>query len=131
MTFAILKFLVGSVAAICTTIAFVPQIIKVRRSGGRDLSYAMLFLYLIGVSLWLVYGLMIHAAAVIAANVAAICLVSLCVGMKWKYERMPRKHHGESSHNPHSCCEERSKNEVPGAVPQKKSGAVLDGASAD
>jgi len=130
MTFAILKFLVGGVAAICTTIAFVPQIIKVRRSGGRDLSYAMLFLYLIGVSLWLVYGLMIQAAAVIAANVAAVCLVSVCIGMKWKYERMPRKHHTESSPNPHSCCEERSKNVAPGAVPQKKD-EVLSGVSAD
>ena len=72
----------GTLAAICTTVAFVPQIVKLRRQGGKDLSYPMLFLYLTGVLLWLVYGLMIHAAAVIWANAAAVFLVGICIVLK-------------------------------------------------
>jgi 5'(3')-deoxyribonucleotidase/uncharacterized protein with PQ loop repeat len=74
---------VGTVAALCTTVAFVPQIVRVRRQGGRDLSYGMLALYLAGVLLWLGYGLMIGARAVILANVAATVLVSLTLFSKW------------------------------------------------
>ncbi len=40
---------IGIVAAFCTTVAFVPQIVKLRKQGGKDLSYSMLFLYLTGV----------------------------------------------------------------------------------
>src|SRR5438105_13736154 len=67
---------IGTIAAICTTGAFVPQIIKIRKQGGDDVSYLMLFVYLIGVLLWLVYGLLFHAPAVIWANVVASILVS-------------------------------------------------------
>lgn len=74
--------LVGIVAAFCTTVAFIPQIIKLRKQGGKDLSYPMLFLYLAGVTLWLVYGLMIHAAAVIWANILGVVFVTICIILK-------------------------------------------------
>jgi MtN3 and saliva related transmembrane protein len=74
--------LIGTVAAVCTTIAFVPQIAKIRRQGGRDLSYPMLFLYLTGIVLWLVYGFMIHAAAVIWANAATSLLIAVALVLK-------------------------------------------------
>jgi MtN3 and saliva related transmembrane protein len=79
---------VGTMAAVCTTIAFVPQIIKVHKSGGRDLSYPMLFFYLVGLVLWLFYGLIIRAPEVIWANVITACLVIVCIGMKWNFERI-------------------------------------------
>jgi len=77
---------VGTVAAICTTGAFIPQIFKIRKQGGEDLSYSMLAVYLVGVLLWLVYGLMFHAPAVIWANVVAFILVatSLVLKLSWK-----------------------------------------------
>lgn len=74
--------LIGILAAFCTTVSFVPQIIKLRKQGGKDLSYSMLFLYLTGVSLWLVYGFMIHAAAVIWANALGIVFVGICIVLK-------------------------------------------------
>src|SRR5262249_54085271 len=67
---------IGIIAAICTTGAFVPQIIKIRKQGGEDISYLMLFVYLVGVLLWLVYGLLFYPPAVIWANVVAAVLVS-------------------------------------------------------
>jgi 5'-nucleotidase len=82
---------VGAVAAVCTTVAFVPQIVRIRRQGGRDLSYGMLLLYLAGVLLWLGYGLLIGARAVILANVAATLLVSLTLVLKWLSGRSSTK----------------------------------------
>jgi MtN3 and saliva related transmembrane protein len=73
---------IGTVAAICTTGAFVPQILKMRKQGGDDLSYAMLAVYLTGVMLWLAYGLTIHAAAVIWANVVTALLVGTAIVLK-------------------------------------------------
>jgi MtN3 and saliva related transmembrane protein len=75
-------FYVGSAAALCTTTAFIPQIIKIRRQGGKDLSYPMLFLYLAGVLLWLVYGFLLHAAAVIWANALTSFLVIVALVLK-------------------------------------------------
>ena len=74
--------IIGTVAATLTTFSFIPQIVKLRRQGGRDLSYSMLFLFGSGVSLWLIYGLMIHAAAVIWANVLAVLFVAICIALK-------------------------------------------------
>jgi 5'-nucleotidase len=74
--------LIGTVAAFCTTVAFVPQIIKLRKQGGEDLSYQMLFLYLAGVLLWLVYGMQVHAVAVIWANALAGLMVLISIVLK-------------------------------------------------
>jgi 5'(3')-deoxyribonucleotidase/uncharacterized protein with PQ loop repeat len=73
---------IGTVAAFCTTAAFVPQIVKLRKQGGEDLSYQMLFLYLTGVLLWLVYGIQVHAVAVIWANALAGLMVLISIVLK-------------------------------------------------
>lgn len=73
---------IGTIAAVCTTGAFVPQIIKIRKQGGGDVSYLMLCVYLAGLLLWLGYGLLFHAPAVIWANIVAIVLVSLSLILK-------------------------------------------------
>jgi 5'-nucleotidase len=73
---------IGIVAAFCTTVAFVPQIVKLRKQGGKDLSYSMLFLYLAGVLLWLVYGVRVHAVAVVWANALATVLVLASIVLK-------------------------------------------------
>jgi 5'-nucleotidase len=74
--------ILGTLAAICTTGAFVPQIIKIHKQGGEDLSYGMLGVYLGGVLLWLAYGLELHAQAVIWANTTAAILVFIAIVMK-------------------------------------------------
>ncbi|HKQ85408.1 MAG TPA: SemiSWEET family transporter [Candidatus Acidoferrales bacterium] len=73
---------VGTMAAICTTGAFIPQIVKIRRRGGEDLSYSMLLIYLIGILLWLMYGLLLHAPEIIWANAATAFLVVLAMMLK-------------------------------------------------
>jgi MtN3 and saliva related transmembrane protein len=80
--------LLGTVAGFCTTFAYVPQVIKIWKQGGRDLSYAMLSLYLFGVLLWLAYGLLIHAQAVVLTNLATAILIAIATGLKaWTAKR--------------------------------------------
>lgn len=79
---------VGTVAGLCTTFAFVPQVVKIWRQGGRDLSYGMLALYLIGAILWFIYGVLLHAQAVIITNFATAIVISLATAMKaWTARR--------------------------------------------
>jgi len=56
--------------------------LKIRRQGGDDLSYPMLFVYITGTLLWLAYGLLLHAAAVIWANAATAVLVFSAIVLK-------------------------------------------------
>jgi 5'-nucleotidase len=72
----------GTLAALCTTGAFVPQIWKIHKQGGEDLSYGMLGVYLVGVLLWLAYGVKLGAQAVIWANTTAAMLVLIAIVMK-------------------------------------------------
>ena len=80
---------IGFVAAACTTLSFIPQLVKIRRQGGRDLSYTMLSIYLLGLALWLVYGVRLHAPAVIAANAVGIVLVGTALLMKRSMQQPP------------------------------------------
>lgn len=73
---------IGTVAGVCTTGAYIPQIIKIKRQGGDDLSYPMLAFYLTGVLLWLAYGLMLGAPEVIWANGVTAFLVVVAVVLK-------------------------------------------------
>jgi MtN3 and saliva related transmembrane protein len=82
--------LLGSIAGFCTTFAFVPQLIKIQKQGGRDLSYGMLIFYLSGVLLWLAYGIFLRAPSVILANAATSLLIVLAIILKaWKERRPP------------------------------------------
>jgi MtN3 and saliva related transmembrane protein len=80
---------VGTLGGFCTTFAFVPQVVKIWRQGGRDLSYGMLALYLIGISLWLIYGVLLHALAIILTNGATGLLIAFATVLKaWTANRV-------------------------------------------
>jgi 5'(3')-deoxyribonucleotidase/uncharacterized protein with PQ loop repeat len=81
--------IVGSVAAMCTTLSFVPQLVKVRQQGGRDLSWGMLLVFLAGGTLWLTYGVLVRDVPVIVANAVTGALVVAIVSMKFAAERGP------------------------------------------
>ena len=53
--------LIGFIAAILTTFAFVPQVLRVWRTRSTsDISLGMYALFTLGVALWLVYGILIR-----------------------------------------------------------------------
>lgn len=79
--------ILGTVAAILSTVAFVPQIIKIWRTGGKDVSFFMLSLYVAGVTLWLCYGLAIGATALSLANAVSIVFAGACLVLKLLKER--------------------------------------------
>ena len=78
---------IGTAGGICSAMSFLPQILKVRRQGGRDLSTAMLMLLLSGAILWFAYGVINQATAVMVTNIAIIGLVSTTTIMKIVLER--------------------------------------------
>lgn len=83
--------LLGYVAASCTTLAFVPQVFQVWRSrSARDVSAAMYGVFVIGVSLWLVYGLAVGALPIILANGLSLLLAITVLLMKWHFARRDR-----------------------------------------
>lgn len=82
---SVLNTCIGSGAAICTTLAFVPQVIQSWRT--RDLSGISLPMYLIfttGVVLWFIYGILIQDWPVIIANAVTAILASTVLLLKLK-----------------------------------------------
>lgn len=83
---------IGTAGGVCSAMSFLPQMLKVRRQGGRDLSMAMLMLLLSGAVLWFAYGVINHATAVIVTNIAIVGLVSATTIMKLVLERQQSQH---------------------------------------
>ena len=68
--------LIGFIAAVCTTFAFLPQVIKVWKiKQTKDLSLRMYTVMFIGICLWFVYGLRINSLSIIIANIVTGFLV--------------------------------------------------------
>ena len=78
---------VGSVAAFCTTVAFLPQVIKVYRTrSARDLSLPMYIIFSIGLLCWLVYGFIDKSVPIIIANAVTFVLAIYILAMKLKFK---------------------------------------------
>lgn len=83
---------VGSIAATLTTIAFVPQAWKTWTTRSADgVSLRMYLVFTLGVALWLVYGVMIGAVPVIAANVVTLVLALFILVMRIRYGDRTRR----------------------------------------
>jgi MtN3 and saliva related transmembrane protein len=78
--------LIGTIAGLFTTIAFVPQAWRVWKTrSARDLSLPMYAIFTAGVALWFVYGLMIGALPVILTNGVTLLLAGAVLVMKLKF----------------------------------------------
>jgi MtN3 and saliva related transmembrane protein len=78
-----LGYLIGLAAAVCTTVAYFPQLKKswqTRRTD--DLSLAMLLVLSSGVALWVVYGAIKGDGVIIAANSVALSCLSVLTYFK-------------------------------------------------
>jgi MtN3 and saliva related transmembrane protein len=76
----------GSVAAVLTTIAFVPQVRQIWKTrSARDVSLPMYLLFIAGIALWLAYGLMLGAWPLIIANVVTLTLAMIVVILKIRW----------------------------------------------
>lgn len=78
----------GLVAGLQTTAAFLPQAIKVwRAKSAEDISLATFLIFCSGVACWLAYGLCIGSLSVILANAVTLLLAAFIVWLKIKYTR--------------------------------------------
>jgi len=73
----------GYLAGACTTFSFVPQILKMIRTGKvRDISVSMYLVLSLGLSLWLIYGIYIGEIPIIFANSVSLVLCMIILVMK-------------------------------------------------
>ncbi len=77
----------GIIAGMLTTAAFLPQVIKTWKSkSAKDLSLGMFLLFVLGVILWLVYGIFSQALPIILANAATLLLSSVLLYFKLAFK---------------------------------------------
>jgi MtN3 and saliva related transmembrane protein len=77
---------IGYLAAVLTTISFVPQAWQTFRT--RDVSGISLGMYTVfacGVALWLVYGVLVAAWPIVVANGITLALALVILAMKLHY----------------------------------------------
>jgi len=78
--------LVGSIASVLVSSSFIPQIIMGYRTKRlNDVSYLLMILISVGMSLWIVYGIEKQDMVIVGANTATIALNMILLGMKIKY----------------------------------------------
>ena len=81
------SLIIGIMAGVLCTISFIPQVVKIFRSKHtRDLSLVTFSLFFVGITLWLIYGILIRELPVILANAATLCLILMILVMKIKYK---------------------------------------------
>lgn len=75
--------IIGTLAGMLTTIAFIPQVIKTWRTrSAQDISLFMFMLFSTGVLLWLIYGLILDAMPIIIANGITLALSLSILALK-------------------------------------------------
>jgi MtN3 and saliva related transmembrane protein len=78
----------GTVAGLCTTGSFVPQVVKVWREGDtRAISRRMYVVLTAGFVLWLGYGLTLGSWPIVAFNAANLVLSAVILRLKLREGR--------------------------------------------
>jgi MtN3 and saliva related transmembrane protein len=86
--------MIGYIAAFFTTFSFAPQaVLTLRTRDTRTLSLGMYSMFVVGVSLWLIYGVLRDDWIIVLANGLTLLLSMPILGMKifnrvWGNERL-------------------------------------------
>jgi len=79
---------IGILAALCTTGAFLPQLIKLFKTKAvQDISSLMYLIMIVGVILWIVYGLHHTLWPVVIANSFTLAFSILILSMKLFWDK--------------------------------------------
>ncbi|MBQ1785069.1 MAG: SemiSWEET family sugar transporter [Gammaproteobacteria bacterium] len=77
---------IGYLAAFCTTFAFVPQALHTWRSKDTSgISLGMYSIFVLGIALWLCYGLLIGNYPMIIANAVTLVLAGSVLLLKIRH----------------------------------------------
>jgi len=78
--------IIGLMAAFCTTVSFLPQVIKTWKTREtKDLSLSMFLVFTTGIFLWLVYGVAIGDWPLILSNGITFVLSGTILFFKIRY----------------------------------------------
>jgi len=78
---------IGLIAAVLTTSAYVPQVYKTwRAKSAGNLSLTMYIVMFVGIILWLIYGIHLNSLAMILANSVTTVLTFLLIVFKLKFK---------------------------------------------
>ena len=81
---------IGYVAATLTTASFVPQAWHTFQTKDvQGISLALYSAFTLGVTLWLVYGVLLSAWPIVVANVITLTLAVAILAMKLSYGKLP------------------------------------------
>lgn len=77
--------IIGNIAAALTTLSFLPQAVKtIRTKDTGGLSLPMYFLFVTGVTLWLIYGILNNQMPIILGNLVTLVLAGIIFGYMLK-----------------------------------------------
>jgi MtN3 and saliva related transmembrane protein len=78
--------MVGLAAALFTTTAFLPQVVRAWRTRStRDLSYGTFVTYAVGLAMWFAYGMMIRDVPLMLSNGTTLLLALTIIGLKIRH----------------------------------------------
>jgi MtN3 and saliva related transmembrane protein len=78
-------FIIGNIAAVLTSISFLPQAIQViKTKDTKSISLPMYVLFILGLILWLTYGILQNDFPIILSNIVTISLASVILFYKIK-----------------------------------------------
>ena len=81
-----LSEIVGYAAAFLTTSSFVPQAVHTFKTKDvRGISLTMYSTFVVGITLWLIYGLLLNAWPIVLANTITLTLAVAILAMKLRY----------------------------------------------
>jgi MtN3 and saliva related transmembrane protein len=82
--------ILGLFAGTCTTLSFLPQVLRTLRTRhAADLSAAWLLTFAVGTTAWLIYGILRPDVAVAAANGVTFGLVMILIVAKYTIKPPP------------------------------------------
>ncbi len=77
--------IIGFTAGTLTTIAFVPQVIKIwKTKSAKDISLGMFVILCTGIILWIVYGILVKSLPVVVANATTLVFALSILVLKMK-----------------------------------------------
>lgn len=79
--------IIGLVAGTCTSLAAAPQLIKAWKTKEvKDISLKMFLLFVVGIGLWIVYGVLKSDLPIIITNSISLAFNGAMLVLKLKYQ---------------------------------------------
>lgn len=82
--------IIGLAAGVCTAISLLPQLIKItREKRAEQLSLFYLFTLLLGLGLWITYGILRRDLPIMLTNIASALLNIAVIILSFRYRKPP------------------------------------------